>query len=78
MKPGRLSRLHPGAFADDRTLLAENLLRRVLAPATTRADTEALAQVIQAAPKLGAVANLAFGHGIADADIHITGDITIE
>ena len=78
MKKGGLGRLQPGGLPVGRALFAQNLLGRVLALAAACADAEVLAQVAQAASKLGAAANLAFGHRIADADIHVKGDITIE
>lgn len=78
MKKRGLGRLQPGGLAVGRALFAQNLLGRALALAAACADTEVFAQVAQAAPKLGAAANLAFGHRIADADIHLKGDIAIE
>src|ERR1017187_6566521 len=55
---GLLGRLQLGGLAVGRALFAQNLLGRVLALAAVCADTEALAQVVQAAPEPGAVANL--------------------
>lgn len=75
---GLLGRLQLGGLAVGRALFAQNLLGRVLALAAVCADTEALAQVVQAAPEPGAVANLAFGDRIADTNIHVRGDIVIE
>ncbi len=77
MKTVGLSRLHGGGFAAGRALFAQNLLGRVFALAAVCADTELLAQVAQRAPQLGTAANLAFGHRIADADIHGTVDVVL-
>ena len=66
-----MSRLHLGGFAVGRALFAQNLLGCVLALSAGCADAKLLTQVPKAAPELGAAANLALGHRIADTDIHM-------
>ena len=77
MKTARLDRLHPRAFATGRALFAQDLFDRVFALAAARGDSEASAQIAQTAAKLGAATNLAFGHRIADTDIHLQTDVKV-
>lgn len=60
-----------------RAFFAQDLLRGVLALAAVGPDAEMLAQLVETAAQPGAMANLAVGHRIADADIHMTGGIAI-
>jgi hypothetical protein len=70
MLTARSGGLHLRSFTAGRALFTQDLPGRVLALAASRANTKALAQVGQGAPKPDTVANLAFSYRIADADVH--------